>query len=90
MNPELAELYTERRNLAIAELDRSNHIQALADANHRAAALMQKHGGGFASALGLAYHRADSGNQARILGAFGHLFKRYRRMVSEELEKENS
>ena len=50
-----------------------NHVQALADANHRAAALMQKRGGGFAAALGLAYHRADSGNQARILGAFGHM-----------------
>jgi hypothetical protein len=78
MNPELTELY------------RSYHIQALAQANHRAAALMQLHGGGFASALGLAYHRADSGNQARILGAFEHLFERYRRMVSEELENENS
>ena len=75
MNPELAELYT------------NNHIQALAQANHRAAALMQAYGGGFASALGLAYHRADSGNQARILGAFGHLFERYRRMVSEELDQ---
>jgi len=78
MSPELAELYT------------SNHIQAMAEANHRAAALMQKHGGGFASALGLAYHRADSGNQARILGAFAELFERYRRMVSEELENESS
>jgi len=78
MNPELAELY------------RSNHIQALAQANHRAAALMQLHGGGFASALGLAYHRADSGNQAKILGAFGHLFERFRREASQELENENS
>ena len=76
MNPELAELYM------------SNHIQALADANHRAAALMQKRGGGFASALGVAYHRADSGNQARILGAFGHLFERFRREASEELAAE--
>jgi len=77
-------------NLELAELYTNNHIQALAQANHRAAALMQKHGGGFASALALAYHRADSGNQAKILGAFEHLFERYRRMVSEELEKENS
>jgi len=52
--------------------------------------LMQLHGGGFASALGLAYHRADSGNQAKILGAFAELFERYRRMVSQELENENS
>jgi hypothetical protein len=71
----------------LAELYMSNHIQALAEANHRAAALMQKHGGGFASALGLAYHRADSGNQARILGAFPELFARFRRMVSEELDQ---
>jgi len=73
MNPELEELYM------------SNHIQALADANHRAAALMQQRGGGFAAALGVAYHRADSGNQARILSAFGHLFERYRREASEAL-----
>jgi hypothetical protein len=76
MSPELAELHT------------SNHIQALAEANHRAAALMQKHGGGFASALGLAYHRADSGNQARILGAFAELFERFRLEASLELERE--
>ena len=75
-SPELEELYM------------SNHLQALADANHRAAALMQKRGGGFASALGLAYHRADSGNQARILAAFPELFARFRR--DEELENENS
>lgn len=49
MNPKLAELFE------------SNDIHALAQANHRAANLMQLQGGGFASALGLAYHRADSG-----------------------------
>ena len=76
MNSELQELYM------------SNHVRALAEANHRAAALMQKRGGGFASALGVAYHRADSGNQALILGAFGHLFERYRREASEELAAE--
>ena len=75
-SPELEELYM------------INHVQALAEANHRAAALMQQHGGGFAAALGLAYHRADSGNQARILGAFGHLFERFRREASEELAAE--
>lgn len=75
-SPELEELYM------------INHVQALAEANHRAAALMQKRGGGFAAALGLAYHRADSGNQARILGAFGHLFERFRREASEELAAE--
>ena len=66
----------------------SELAHALAVANHRAAAFMQKHGGGFASALGLAYHRADSGNQVLILGAFGHLFERYRREASEELAAE--
>ena len=66
----------------------SELAHALAVANHRAAAFMQKHGGGFASALGLAYHRADSGNQARSLAAFPELFARFRR--DEELENENS
>ena len=66
----------------------SELAHALAVANHRAAAFMQKHGGGFASALGLAYHRADSGNQARILAAFPELFARFRR--DEELENETS
>jgi hypothetical protein len=74
MSPELAEPYT------------SNHIQARAESNHRAAALMQQRGGGFAAALGLAYHRADSGNQARILGAFAELFERYRREAFDQLD----
>jgi len=48
--------------------------------NHRAARLMEKIGGGFASALAVAYFRADADNQARILAAWPDLFERYRRM----------
>jgi len=46
--------------------------------NHRAAQLMERQGGGFAAALAGAYFRADLGNQARILQAFGELFAEYR------------
>ena len=72
MNPELKQLYM------------NNHLQALADSNHRAAALMQRFGGGFASALAVAYLRADAGTQAKILGAFGDLFEKYRDLTREE------
>ena len=75
MNPEIKELYMR------------NHIEALAEANHKAAKIMERIGGGFASALALAYFRADSDNQARILGAFPELFKRYRREAREENER---
>ena len=51
--------------------------------NHRAARLMEKLGGGFASALAVAYFRADADNQARILAAWPDLFERYRRMDQE-------
>ena len=71
MSPELKQLYL------------NNHIQALADANHRAAKAMEKMGGGFASALAVAYYRADSDNKARILGAFPDLFEKYRRIALE-------
>jgi 2-oxo-4-hydroxy-4-carboxy--5-ureidoimidazoline (OHCU) decarboxylase len=46
----------------------------------------QRMGGGFASALALAYFRADSDNQARILGAFPDLFEKYRRIARELAE----
>jgi hypothetical protein len=65
-----------------------SQFQNLADSNHRAAALMQRTGGGFASALGLAYQRGDLDNQARILGAFADLFEKYRRMASEKFIQE--
>ena len=74
MNPEIKELYMR------------NHIEALAEANHKAAKTMARMGGGFASALALAYFRADSDNQARILGAFPDLFEKYRRIARELAE----
>jgi monomeric isocitrate dehydrogenase len=74
MHPELKELYM------------NNHIQALAESNHRAAQAMESIGGGFASALALAYFRADGDNQARILAAFPDLFEKYRR-IAEELRE---
>jgi len=63
-------------------------LAARATWNHRAAQLMEKIGGGFASALALAYFRADGTNQARILGAFGDLFELYRNRAFEELARE--
>ena len=54
--------------------------------NHRAARLMEKLGGGFASALAVAYFRADADNQARILAAWPDLFERYRRMDQDMVD----
>ena len=51
--------------------------------NHRAAHWMEKMGGGFASALAMAYYRADGTNQAAILAAFPDLFEKYRRIAHE-------
>lgn len=56
--------------------------------NQRAAQLMEKMGGGFASALALAYFRADGTNQALILDAFANLFEVYRYRAFEQLENE--
>lgn len=56
--------------------------------NHRAAKMMEKIGGGFASALALAYFRADGTNQERILGAFADLFDLYRNRAFEQSEHE--
>jgi hypothetical protein len=55
-------------------------LQEVADTNHRAAKAMEKWGGGFASALAVAYFRADPDNKARILAAWPNLFEHYRRM----------
>jgi hypothetical protein len=63
-----------------------NHVQALADANHRAAQTMEKIGGHFAAALAVAYFHADGDNKARILGAFSDLFEKYRQINTEELQ----
>lgn len=51
--------------------------------NLRAVQLMDRMGGGFASALAVAYYRADSDNRARILAAWPDLFEKYRRMARE-------
>ena len=56
--------------------------------NQRAAQLMEKIGGGFASALALAYFRADGTNQALILDAFANLFEVCRNRAFEELARE--
>jgi hypothetical protein len=42
-----------------------------------AARRMEREGGGFASAIALAFFRADSTNQVLLVNAFGHLFERY-------------
>jgi len=42
-----------------------------------AARSMERLGGSFAAAIAQAYYCADSGNQARLLTAFGDLFERY-------------
>jgi hypothetical protein len=72
----------------LQDLHRRNRIEALAESNHRAAAHMQRIGGGFASALGLAYQRGDRENQARILGAFADLFEKYRELALEDSLRE--
>ena len=43
----------------------------------KAAHRMESEGGGFASAIALAFFRADSTNQVLLIDAFGHLFERY-------------
>ena len=42
-----------------------------------AARNMANYGGGFAEAIALAYLRADSTNQVRVIDAFPELFERY-------------
>lgn len=50
---------------------------------HRAADLMSRQGGHFASAIAAAYFVADSQNRARLVAAFGDLFARFYRYQSE-------
>lgn len=52
--------------------------------NHRAAQVMERCGGGFASALARAYFRADQANQARMLQGFPDLFAGYRKKAIDE------
>ncbi len=51
---------------------------------HGGARLMETIGGGFASALAVAYQRADSGNRARIEAAFPDLIERYNTLADTE------
>ena len=57
--------------------------QELALWNWRAAMAMEKVGGGFAAAIGVAYYRADSDNKARLLDAFPDLFAKYRQWARD-------
>ena len=44
---------------------------------HRTWEIAQQYGGGFVSALALAWFKADRGNKARIEAAFPHLIEEY-------------
>jgi hypothetical protein len=65
-----------------AEAD-SGVLTMTSDDLHRAAHLMARQGGHFASAIAAAYFAADSQNRARLLAAFGDLFARFHRYQSE-------
>jgi hypothetical protein len=43
---------------------------------HEAAGYLETKEGGFANAISLAYYRADSDNQRKLVEAFGDLFER--------------
>ena len=43
---------------------------------HEAAGYLETRMGGFANAIALAYYRADSGNQRKLVEAFADLFER--------------
>lgn len=51
---------------------------------YESAKTMEKYGGGFASALALAFFRADSTNKEKLLSAFNDLFMRYHRWNEED------
>ena len=53
----------------------------------RAAELMDRIGGGFASSIAQAFYRADASNRARLVAAFPHLFDRYRDMSRSDVER---
>lgn len=48
------------------------------DLLYRAAHRMREIGGSFAAAIANAYFFADRDNTQRLLGAFGHLFEKYK------------
>lgn len=53
----------------------------------RAAELMDRIGGSFASSIAQAFYRADASNRARLVAAFPHLFDRYRDMARSDVER---
>ena len=57
------------------------------DQLHKAAQRMERIGGGFASAIALAFYRADSHNARILTEAFGDLFVKYHDWPSEELSQ---
>lgn len=64
---------------AIASRDRDERLHGLQ--------LMEKIGGGFASALATAWLRADMANRERLEAGFRHLFDRYTRMARREAKE---
>ena len=53
----------------------------------RAAELMDRIGGGFASSIAQAFYRADASNRARLVAAFPDLFDRYRDIARSDVER---
>ena len=45
---------------------------------------MERYGGGFVKALAWAWRRADSENDARLHGAFGHYWAEYEKVAMQD------
>lgn len=60
------------------------------DEGHRAAQMMEKMGGGFASAIAHAYYKADSSNAMRLRLAFYEMFEQHYEMYERELKAQAS
>ncbi len=72
-----------RRSIIAQQAAEADLLTMTPDQLHRAAHLMARQGGHFASAIAAAYFAADSHNRARLLAAFGDLFARFHRYHSE-------
>jgi hypothetical protein len=72
-----------RRSIIAKQAAEADLLTMTSDDLHRAAHLMARQGGHFASAIAAAYFAADSQNRARLLAAFGDLFARFHRYQSE-------
>ena len=53
------------------------------DREHKAVDAMARFGGGFVSALALAWRRADSENQSRLREAFPELIEQYSEIAAD-------